>query len=480
MTPSQEQQRIYDALKQTKHHICISATAGSGKTTTILECLKLVPRFSRCIFLSFSNTIVNELKERVPPGIKAATLHSLGFNFIKSINPTIKLDENKYFLKALHTFYTKQEDKNKDSYRDCYRIQDICTFTRMTLKSLEFITIRDMCNYYNLDYTEELIKKAINLLKSKESYQTLDFSDMLYMPVTRPEIVTQKYDYVFLDEAQDLNNCQLAFVESLLVPSGRLIFAGDEAQSIFSFTGSSIDIFSTMQKRENTITLNLSTSYRCGKNIVKKAQEINNFIQPFIDNEDGLVRSGNIYEIEEGDLVLCRTTRPLIALFFELLESNKKATIVGKDIETGLLQLQQCCKSSTHSGYLRRFQEEEEKLIQELHDIGFRHPLQHPRYGALIEKIDVLKLLLRNCENINNLSQFIQTLFKPSRKAVRLMTLHKSKGLENERIFIIERYEGQKLLPSKYANQPWEKTQEKNLEFVGYTRAKKELVFCDL
>ena len=100
MTPSPRQLEIYKAFKETDKHICVQATAGSGKTTTILELLNFVPKFRKAIFLSFSNGIVSELKERVPQGIEASTLHSLGCRAVMSTYKGTKLDENKYFKKA--------------------------------------------------------------------------------------------------------------------------------------------------------------------------------------------------------------------------------------------------------------------------------------------------------------------------------------------------------------------------------------------
>ena len=54
-----------------------------------------------------------------------------------------------------------------------------------------------------------------------------------------------------------------------------------------------------------------------------------------------------------------------------------------------------------------------------------------------------------------------------------LSTIHKSKGLEADRVFIIH----SELMPSKFAKKAWERTQEKNLIYVAYTRAKSVLGF---
>ena len=53
-----------------------------------------------------------------------------------------------------------------------------------------------------------------------------------------------------------------------------------------------------------------------------------------------------------------------------------------------------------------------------------------------------------------------------------LSTIHKAKGLENERVFFLL----PDIIPSKYATQPWQIEQEMNLKYVATTRAKHTLI----
>jgi superfamily I DNA/RNA helicase len=54
-----------------------------------------------------------------------------------------------------------------------------------------------------------------------------------------------------------------------------------------------------------------------------------------------------------------------------------------------------------------------------------------------------------------------------------LCTVHKAKGLEWNRVYILDEF----LMPSKYARQAWQQQQETNLQYVAVTRAKQELKF---
>ena len=56
------------------------------------------------------------------------------------------------------------------------------------------------------------------------------------------------------------------------------------------------------------------------------------------------------------------------------------------------------------------------------------------------------------------------------------MTIHKSKGLENDNVFFL----APELIPSRYATQPWQLEQERNLAYVAITRAKTSLIYVPL
>ena len=65
-------------------------------------------------------------------------------------------------------------------------------------------------------------------------------------------------------------------------------------------------------------------------------------------------------------------------------------------------------------------------------------------------------------------------LSNPSDDAIRISTIHRAKGLENNRVFILE-YD--KLPPTRELE--WENIQERNLHYVAVTRPKEELYLCD-
>ena len=67
----------------------------------------------------------------------------------------------------------------------------------------------------------------------------------------------------------------------------------------------------------------------------------------------------------------------------------------------------------------------------------------------------------------------LEGIFSDGKASISLCTIHKSKGLENKRIFFLN----PELIPSKFATQPWQLLQESNLRYVGITRAIESLIY---
>ena len=77
-------------------------------------------------------------------------------------------------------------------------------------------------------------------------------------------------------------------------------------------------------------------------------------------------------------------------------------------------------------------------------------------------------------KNIEDLKLKIQSIFSDDIEGIILSTVHKAKGLEADRVFIVR----PDLLPmTKNIRSQWERQQENNLTYVAITRARKELIY---
>lgn len=107
--------------------------------------------------------------------------------------------------------------------------------------------------------------------------------------------------------------------------------------------------------------------------------------------------------------------------------------------------------------------------------------------AAIDDKVETLLCLIKSLAeegktSVDDLAQFISRLFGDTPEGqvpdvLVLSTVHKSKGREWDRVFILGRHT---LMPSPYAKSEWEQEQERNLMYVAVTRAKRELVDINL
>jgi len=307
---------------------------------------------------------------------------------------------------------------------------------------------------------------------------TFDYTDMVYLPAIDNSIWMFPQDYVLVDEIQDFNRCQIRIVEKILKKdkisgktTGRLISVGDFFQGIYGFNCADDKAFEWFEKFPNTKTLPLSYSFRCSKNVIVEAQKIVPGINALDTAPDGLVRDGDVVnEAQSGDFVLCRTTMPLVKLFFQFLVQHKKAVIKGSDIGKNLIEL--IGKITDLKSLISFWESEINMFANDLKRKGILNPDEHSGYVALSDKVMTLIFLGKLSKNIADLKNKISLIFTDELQGIVLSTIHKAKGLEANRVFIVR----PDLLPLPHAH-GWQLAQEKNLIYVAITRAKTELIY---
>jgi superfamily I DNA/RNA helicase len=469
-----QQEVIKEELLFTNNNIFICASPGSGKSFTLEMLSKLIPKNKKVIFLAFAKAIKEELEKRLPEHVECATIHSKAYSVLRSnIRVNAKLSDIKKFILA-KKLLSKQKDI-KNSY--LFKLSDIVNLCQMNLVNNQSEIIA-LCNIYGIDCNETEAKDSFNLLQEVNKYDLskkdgiLDFTDMLYMAkLLVHEDKFPKYDYILLDESQDISPLQRELILSLRKPSTRMISVGDDKQTIFSFQGSNLSSFETLKNLPKTTQLPLSTTFRCAKNIVKESQKYFTDITAYEGNIDGVVRNGNLLEAKDGDFVICRNNLPLIHAFILLLKAGKKCSILGNDLEKSLLNLLGEISDIKDINTLL------DNKILKLKEQNISEPANHKSYVELKEKCDILTILCCEFGSVDKLKSSFKTMFSNNADSgIILMTIHKSKGLEANRVFALNF----DLLPSKYAITELELYQEKCLQFVCITRAKTELVYCKI
>lgn len=475
--PSKYQQRLFDEITETNNSILVSAVAGSGKTTSIVKSLELLPKNKDIIFLAFNKSIVKELAEKVPKHVEVSTIHSFGCKTLFRHYGKIGISEDKIYSLAIKMSHEWNLPKSENTYVYCHRVRQLCDIMRQTLITEDEEAIFELSLKYNIDVFSTEIEHAIKVVaKADKSIETIDFVDMIYQ-LARKNLKTKKYDYVFIDEVQDLNRAQQTIVKKLLKPNGRFIGVGDPFQSIYGFAGADFESFSRMKNLvPNVVELPLSTCYRCSKEVVKKAQSIIPHIEYNPTQIDGQVRyDGKFADIQNGDWVLCRNTKPLIMAFIQLLRDGKKANIKGREIGRGLTLLIQKANKKDIKTLIKHLKADRVRLKEKLLKKGYKNVDENEKVINFTEKIEIITILSDVVgSSVKNLLDYINNIFLDDDiPGVTLSTIHKSKGLEANRVFVI----CANLMPSKFAKQEHEKVQEKNLEYVMITRAKVDLIY---
>jgi len=472
---SKYKRAIFDAIRNSDKNISIQAVAGSGKTTTILQSLHLIPPHKSIAFLAFNNHIVQELREKAPSYVDVTTIHSLGLKSLKQYYQYIDVVPNKIFSICEDLLDHKINRRIKYYYYN--NIKKLVDLYKQNL-STSIDDFEDLAFKHNIDLIGDEVDDAnMVFLMSLEDKARFDFTDMIYIPAVLGDIYLPKYDFVFVDESQDLNRAQQEIIKKIKKRKGRLISVGDPNQAIYGFAGSDAESFNRLANYENTIKLPLSVCYRCSKEVVKMAKQVVSHIEPFKGNEVGMAGEGDMEEIKDGDWVLCRNVKPLIVLCINLIDRGYKAKIKGVDIAKGIISLLKSLGNvKSNDIALIKIKEKIEKEKEKLLKAGFERPDSHPRIIKIKEQRTVIKFLSKRQPDVYHIICKLEEIFSDKEtEGVLLSTIHKSKGLENDRVFLI----CPNLIPSRYATKEWQLEQEQNLLYVAYTRAKRELIIVN-
>lgn len=485
MELTSQQNEIIQVYESTNKNIQVCAGPGAGKSFILKELAKRTPKGRKVLFMAFNKSIAEELKEKLPETTECSTYHSKGLRLLlKNFNFKPNIDENKCFKMIMKHFnlIDISEDR-KMQFVYAFNLQTIWDQLRTKLTPTEEfeLSIKDICTEKDIDYDERMIDDLLYIkelwlkdakrINSKDTFN-LDFVDMIYLPIILIDpLMFPKYDVVFIDEQQDSNPLQKQFILNSLKRNGRFVCVGDKKQLIYHFQSSDIDVFESFGQMRNTISLPLSVTFRCAKKIVEEANKVfPEGTQPSPSAEDGIVRQGKLDEAQSGDFVLCRNNLPLIQAFIKFLSQGKKCYILGTDYGEQIARLIEDCNSIASLD--NKLQIKKDKLKEK----GYNNNQikNNPSYIALEEKVKIVKLLCEKFYTFNDLKTRISEIFKEKGRGIVLSTIHKSKGLETDRVFFLN----ENLIPSEHAITEKALYAERCLRFVAVTRAKKELIYC--
>jgi len=493
-TPSKYQQDIFDFIQHGNGNAVISALAGSGKTFTLVNSMKLIPKKEKCLFIAFNKSIVEELTEKLKdrPNCTIRTVHSLGLSFLQNnFDDHIDVDEYKYnsFLRVNISRLSSIEnitDMPSDELNEYLgRIISLINFSRLNLAQ-SVNEIRNVASNYSIPIETDEDKVTLECLKwGKENLSTIDYTDMVWLPFELSlKPVANKYDWIFFDECQDASLAGIKLFLRCFKRGTRFVAAGDRNQCINMFAGASEEAFDFMCNYQNTTVFPLPISYRCDRKIIEMAQDIVPDIMHRDDAGEGSVITDCFTSaIKDGDMVLSRTKSPLFRLYTKLLRKGRKCFIKGQDGVDGLIELLNLSEQEELNPELDKvgvFSELYEHMFKECNrllakrGITIEDATVSPYIMNIYDSISTLIILADLCHNSREeLSTLLDKILNSEPEGICLSTIHKAKGLEADNVYILCRSS----MPMSKAKKDWEKIEETNLIYVAYTRAKHKLGF---
>jgi superfamily I DNA/RNA helicase len=526
-TPSPEQAAFLDWVKTGKGSCVLEAVAGAGKTSTLIEAVKIM---QGKVFLGAYNTKMGaELKDRLTAiavaemgsaldGLEgdardkaiwwhskdkqAGTFHSAGFKALRKANQDVKVDDGKVKAIVKAIFAADQREPVEGELDAVKHLVGLAKQTGFYVRGLvetvkpaywvALIDRHDVADRLPDDYDiGNLVALAERALKANNAQRiTVDFDDMCYLPLLL-NLRFWPMDWVLVDEAQDTNAVRREMAKRMLrYGTGRLVAVGDPHQAIFGFTGADAQSLNLIKSLFNAVTMSLSVSWRCPQAVVAVAREYVSHIHAAPTAAAGVVRAVSYREmldsIQPGHAVLSRTNAPLVELCFRLIREGKPAKIEGRSIGEGLSALVGRWKVKTldaFEGKLAKFDQRERAKLAAAAKQDEAKLARHE------DKLATIMCLLerardRGLQTVVEMQAMIESMFADVGGAdpvtgevpnlIVLSSVHKSKGLEWPVVHILGR--GEVMPMARPAMQDWQKEQEINLCYVAVTRAQQVLV----
>ncbi len=528
-------EKLKKSTKVSAPHLIIKARAGTGKTTTLVEGLKVLqggfsdlepsPQQEQIweaiklsagaksvCFVAFNKSIAQELKQRVPTGCNAMTMHSMGLKSVTAAYGRLKLEGGKVtdvVAKLLGVDIWDARKKYPVVLKAVDKLVGLCKANLLdgSNEDLDVLTSQfDIDTNSSVTLVYELVPQVLEICADPEQDGRMDFNDMIWLPVVNNLPLT-KYDLLMVDEAQDLNRCQ----QQLAIRSGRrLIFCGDDKQAIYGFAGADGRSLLYLESNlTNVEVLPLTVTHRCGVAIVKEAQKYVPDFEAHKSNCEGIVRYATVSDtpkkidnpktlhqvsceaeriatesergvgyrqvVRDGDMVLCRVNAPLVQQCFKFLKEGRKANIQGRDIGKGLIDTINRMKAGDIVELVAKLETWNELEVQKENAKKFP---SESKLLSLGDRYSCLLCFIAGKDSIEAVTESIEKVFTDDTTGgIRLSSIHKAKGLEANRVFLLQP-EGA-TIPHPMAKTAQDVEQEYNLLYVAITRAIEELVYVN-
>ncbi len=499
-----QQLEFYSRLESTDDSVVLLSVAGSGKTTSLVEGASRLR--GTTLAVAFNVKIKKTLHDKIGHFVDCKTLNGLGHRALMNFfNKRITIDRDKVH-KLVGDLISKETDLAKKEKRPDPKLWPLFgpikqivarakshglvpSSTKGLYKTLVEDTYTEwelIAEHYDIPFDEEIHAMAHRILVESIylSWNGIcDFDDQVYLPATFG-MTFDKYDNVIIDEAQDLSEIQHVILRKVLKKNGRLIAVGDENQAIYGWRGAMSNSIEMLSNTFDLHRMDLTISFRCAQSIVWEAQKMVARIEASESAPLGTVESIDAYDetfFTDGDVILCRNNAPLIKMAYRLISKGQGVFVMGRDIGYGLKALVKKLMKNHPEGEIVKLAEElwswhEDQVTMAMKKEDFS------KASNITDKAESLQAVIEfsNAKDVKSLLFQIDTLFGKESAPITLASVHKAKGLEWPRVYILN----EDLMPSKWAIKAFEKNPERyawmmqeetNIRYVAVTRAMQDL-----
>ena len=472
-TPTPEQQLIIDAATQTEDNLLVNALAGAAKTSTLVmlsEALKESSPKLRILCLAFNKKIATEMQERLPSNCTAMTLNSLGHRVWGDVlgrRLTIEAGKVGDIIKGIIDRMEDAGEKKEawDAFSDlikavsfgkqCGYIPD--GYGRKSKSLMSDDEFQDHYEFRMEDWEWAIVREASWTSLDMAWNGTLDYDDQILMPTLFPAIFP-RYPLVLVDEAQDLSALNHATLRKLVIK--RLIAVGDPCQAIYGFRGAHEESMALLRETFDMKELTLSVSFRCPRKVVEHARwraPRMQYPEWAIEGSISHLDDWTVEDLPPSAAIICRNNAPLFSLAIKLLQRGRYAQLVGNDIGKGLLRVM---KKFGPNSMTRQ------DLLQAIEDWAEEKKRKAKNKGSITDRAECMKIFAAQGKTLGDAVAYAEHIFA-SEGPIKLMTGHKSKGLEFDNVFILDR------------DLIGDEGQERNLRYVMITRTKQTLSYIE-
>lgn len=518
-SPTAEQQAIVEYIRSGSEHVLVEALAGAGKTSTILESL-LGTTAERVLLTSFGRSIVATLRARMPKAPRgsvweAKTLHTAGKGILRSYGWEPDKEDDKEGVHeetsenhvndvadAIEQVVAREDRHGRPRWFNLPFVKEKGAFeisveirraacdllhhwkdTCLPQEEGDLLDVEEQLESFDdIQETEEdlawTIAHVAYLMGARIDRPKIDFHDMIWLPLVLDLMPKWPYDVVFVDEAQDLSRPQFVLVKRLLRPGGRLVVVGDLHQSMYGWRGAvGAEVWEEMIAM-GAVTLRLTVSFRCARAIVEEANEIVPDLRACEGASVGKIYTCTFARMIEGlpttsidSFVLSRNNAQLFETAIQLWSRNAVFSFnKGKELARGLHALIDHLDLATEETFRKSLAAWHESAIAKAKEKAALSKIRR-----LDQRRDTLLALLK-CTEPRGLHALLQRLTMSREASIRLATVHGTKGLEADRVYLLRQTFARHDRPDDEEISE----EELNIEYVAITRARRELVWVDL